>query len=149
MKTVKFTLMLTFGLLGLAYAAIGGVVLYTRLNPALGRVFLPLGTAFLLAAVAVWYFFGRAKRRREELLTWGTRAKATVTEVRANLNVRVNRRSPDVVLAQCTHPITREKVTLRSHNVMNCTLLPGDTVEIAFDPMNERSYVFDLREENA
>lgn len=149
MRFVKNTLMLTFGLLGLAYTFIGGVMLYMGVNPALGYVFLPLGAAFLLATAAVWYFFSRARRRREELLTWGTRAKATVTEVRANLNVRVNRRNPDVVLAQCVHPITRETVTIRSQHVINCTLHPGDTVEIAFDPMNERRYAFDLREECA
>lgn len=149
MRIVKNTLMLTFGLLGLAYTIFGGAMLHMGVSPVLGYVFLPLGVAFLLVTAAVWYFFSRARRRREELLTWGTRAKATVTGVRANLNVRVNRRNPDVVLAQCVHPITRETVTLRSHNVMDCTLHPGDTVEIAFDPMNERRYAFDLREECA
>ncbi len=149
MRVVKNTLMLVFGLLGLAYAAIGGVVLYTGVSPALGYVFLPLGVAFLLATVAVWYFFSRAKHRREELLTWGTRVKAAVTEVRVNPNVRVNRRNPHVVLARCVHPVTRETVTLRSHSVMDCTLQPGNTVDILFDPMNERRYVFDLQEESA
>ncbi len=149
MRIVKNILMLVFGLLGLAYTAIGGVALHTGVSPVLGYVFLPLGAAFLLATAAVWYFFNRANRRREELLTWGTRVRAAVTDVRANQNVRVNGRNPDVVLARCTHPVTRETVTLRSHNVMNCTLQPGDTVEILFDPMNEKRYVFDLREENA
>lgn len=147
MKIVKFTLMLTFGLLGTVYTALGAAVLYTRLSPALGYVFLPLGIAFLAATFCVWYFFGRSQRRRQELLTWGTRATATVTEVQTNLNLRVNRRNPKVVLVTCTHPITRETVTLRSHNVMDCTLQPGQTVDIAFDPMNERRYIFDLTED--
>lgn len=149
MRIVKNTLMLTFGLLGLVYTFIGGAMLCMGVKLVLVCVFLSLGAAFLLATAAVWYFFSRACRRREELLTWGTRAKATVTEVRSNLNVRVNRRNPDVVLARCVHPITRETVTLRSHHVINCTLQPGDMVEIAFDPMNERRYAFDLREECA
>lgn len=149
MRIVRNILMLVFGLLGLAYTAIGALALHTGFSPVLGYVFLPLGAAFLLATAAVWYFFNRSRRRREELLTWGTRARATVTDVRVNPNVRVNHRNPHVVLAQCVHPVTRETVTLRSHNVMDCTLQPGDTVDILFDPMNEKRYVFDLREESA
>lgn len=149
MKMVRNILALVFGLIGLTYAIIGGAVLYTGISPVLGYVFLPLGLLFLLAAGCVWMFLSRSLRRREELLTWGTRATATVTEVQSNLNLRLNGYHPKIVLARCVHPITHETLTLRSHNVANCTLQPGQTVEIAFDPMNEKHYVFDLMEERA
>lgn len=146
MKMIRNILALIFGLLGLIYAIIGGAVLYTGLSPVLGHVFLPLGLLFLLAAGCVWFTLSRSLRRREELLTWGTRATATVMEVQTNMNLRMKGRYPKTVLARCVHPFTRETVTLRSHNVQDCTLKPGQTVDIAFDPMNERRYIFDLME---
>lgn len=149
MKMVRNILVLVFGFLGLTYGIIGGAVLYTGVSLALGYIFLPLGVLFLLAAGCVWFFLSRSLRRREELLTWGTRVTATVTKVYANSNLRMNGHHPKVVLAQCVHPITHETLTLRSHNVQDCTLQPGQTVDIAFDPMNEKHYVFDLMEKRA
>lgn len=151
MKTVKHILTLVFGILGTVYTAIGFFMLSAgSTDPALpivGNVFFGLGVVFLLATALVWYFISRSQRRREELLTWGVRVTGTVTDIRVNYSVKVNRRSPVVVYAECTHPVTRERVTLRSHNLWNCTMETGQTVEIAFDQMNEKRYVFDIREE--
>ena len=150
MKTVKHILALVFGILGTVYTAMGFFMLNAGNDEALfivGNVFFGLGLVFLLAAVLVWYFINRSQRRREELLTWGVRATGTVTDIRVNYSIKVNRRSPVVVYAACTHPVTREQVTLRSHNLWNCTLEAGQTVDVAFDQMNEKRYAFDIREE--
>lgn len=151
MKTVKHILTLVFGILGTVYTAIGFFMLSAsgadEALPIVGNVFFWLGLVFLLAAAGVWYFINRSQRRREELLTWGIRATGTVTDIRVNYSVKVNRRSPVVVYAECTHPVTREQVTLRSHNLWNCTLETGQTVDIVFDQMNEKRYAFDIREE--
>ncbi|MBE5804248.1 MAG: hypothetical protein E7316_07025 [Clostridiales bacterium] len=153
MKTVRFILTLVFGILGLVYTLLGGAMLYFSQYNAdpdlfiLGHVFFWLGLAFLIAMLAVRYFLGRSLRRREELLTYGLRVPATVTDIRVNYNVRVNHRSPVVIYAECIHPVSREKVTLRSHNLWNCTMETGRRVDILFDQMNEKLYVFDIREE--
>lgn len=151
MKSVKHILTLVFGLLGLVYTAIGGVMLnVTGADPdlpLLGNIFFILGAAFLAAAVLVWYFISRRERRRAELMTYGIRVSATVTDIRVNYGVKVNRRSPVVVYATCTHPVTREEVTLASHNLWNCTTSTGQKVDICFDQMNEKLYAFDLHEE--
>lgn len=151
MKTVKHILALVFGILGTVYTAMGFFMLNaSSADPDLlivGNVFFVLGLVFLLTTALVWYFISRSQRRREELLTWGIRATGTVTDIRVNYSVKVNRRSPVVVYAECVHPVTRERVTLRSHNLWNCTMETGQTVDIAFDQMNEKRYVFDIREE--
>ena len=151
MKTVKHILALVFGILGTVYAVLGGVMLGIPANdPELsivGNIFLLLGLAFLLAAVLVWYFISRSQRRREELLAWGLRTTGTVTDIRVNYSVKVNRRSPVMVYAECTHPLTHERVTLRSHNLWNCIIETGQKVDIVFDQMNEKRYAFDIREE--
>ena len=151
MKTVKHILTLVFGILGTVYTTIGFFMLSAGgaddARFIVGHVFFGLGLAFLLATAGVWYFISRSQRRREELLAWGVRATGTVTDIRVNYSVKVNRRCPVVVYAECTHPVTHERVTLRSHNLWNCTLETGQTVDIVFDQMNEKRYAFDIREE--
>ena len=154
MKTAKRILTLVFGLLGLVYTLLGSAMLYFGRQPAadpdlpiIGNIFLVLGLAFLTATLAVWYFMGRSERRRAEVLTYGIRVSATVTDIRINHNVRVNHRSPVVIYAECVHPVSREKVTLRSHSLWNCTMATGQRVDILFDQMDEKRYAFDIREE--
>lgn len=153
MKSVKHILTLVFGILGTVYAAIGFVMLNVNNTdpdlPIVGNVFFILGLVFLLTTVLVWYFISRSQRMRQELLTWGTRVTATVTDIRVNYSVKVNHRSPVVVYATCIHPVSREQVTLRSHNLWNCVMESGQKVDIVFDPMNEKRYAFDIREEAA
>ena len=151
MKTVKHILALVFGILGAVYAIIGYVMLnvVTDSNPDLpivGNVFFLLGIAFLIATAGVWYFIGRKERRRRELLSYGLRVTAVVTDVRPNYAIRVNRRCPWVAYAECDHPVTGEHLLLHSHSLWNCTVSTGQSVEIAFDQMNEKRFVFDIPE---
>lgn len=152
MKTVKHILTLVFGLLGAIYTAIGMFMLNAPSAdpdlPVVGRIFTALGVAFLLATVLVWYFISRSERRRQEVLAYGIRVSATVTDIRVNYSVKVNRRSPVIAYAQCVHPVTRETVTLRSHNLWRVTIATGDKVDILFDQMDEKRYAFDIPEED-
>lgn len=151
MKTAKHIIAFVFGLLGVIYAAIGFVMMSIPADdpevPLVGSIFAPLGVAFLLVAALVWYFISRSERRRQEVLAYGIRVRAVVTDIRINYSVKVNRRSPITVYAQCIHPVSRETVTLRSHNLWNATIATGDKVDICFDQMNEKLYAFDIPEE--
>ena len=153
MKTVKHILALVFGILGLVYSAIGLMIINIpsadQEVPLVGYVFAPLGAAFLLAAVLVWYFLSRSERRRQELLSYGIRVAAIITDIRVNYSVKVNRRCPVIAYAQCIHPVTREEVTLRSHNLWGATIATGDKVDICFDQMDEKRYAFDIPEAKA
>lgn len=95
----------------------------------------------------VWRVMGRGARRREEILQYGLRTTALVTELRENRSVQVNNRHPWVAIATCTHPTTREQVTIKSHMLWSPTVAEGDRVDVAFDPMDERRYAMDIREE--
>ena len=151
MKTVKHVLALVFGILGVVYTIIGYVMLNVITDtdpdlPIVGNVFFLLGIAFLIATAGVWYFIGRKERQRRELLDYGIRVTATVTDVRRNYAIKVNHRCPWVAYAECTHPVTGQRVLLHSHNLWNCTIATGQSVEIAFDQMNEKRFVFDIPE---
>ena len=150
MKSVKHILALVFGLLGLTYTVIGMIMLNVTSTdpdvPVVGNVFSLLGVVFLAATALIWYFLGRNERRRREVLDYGIRVAATVTDVRPNYSVRVNRRHPWIVYAECVHPVTREKAVLRSHNVWNVSIATGQRVDILVDQMNEKRYAFDIPE---
>ncbi len=113
----------------------------------LGLVFSTLGVVFMIVGVVAWMAIDGGSRRREALLGYGRRVMATVTEVRVNSAVRVNGRSPYLVFAACTNPVSGQTETVKSHSIWATSLQPGDLVEVAFDPMNEKKYAFDLREE--
>lgn len=153
MKNVKRILMLVFGILGVCYLAIAAVVVGTLQNPAVDRelgiiaiVFGALGAIFLLVTVILALTMNRGEKKRRELLEYGVRVRATVTDVRPNYSIKVNRRCPWQVYAECTHPITGQHVVLHSHNLWYCNVTTGQTVEIAFDQMNEKKFAFDLPE---
>ena len=103
-----------------------------------------LGTGFIIAAV-----MKKKERNREEILQYGLRATAVVTELRQNRSVQVNNRHPWVATAVCTHPNTREEMTLKSHMVWKPAVAVGDTVDVAFDPMDDSRYAMDIPEETA
>ncbi len=113
----------------------------------LGVVFSSIGAVFVVVGVVIWMVTDGGRRRREALLGYGRRVMATVTEVRVNPSIRVNGRSPYQVFAQCTNPVSGQTETVKSHNIWDTALQIGDRVEVAFDPMNEKKYAFDLREE--
>lgn len=153
MKQVKRILVLVFGLMGVVYVTVAGILGAVMESgdpdpdlPILIFVFTILGGAFLLAALIVSVVMSSSERRRQELLSYGIRVKATVIDITQNTAVRVNRRSPWRVTAECTHPITGLHTVLRSHNLWNCTIATGQKVEIVFDQMNERKYAFDIPE---
>lgn len=114
--------------------------------PVIGAVFTAVGATFLVIAVIVNLAMRRTLRQREALLGYGRRASATVTSVSENFTITVNGRHPWIVTAVCTHPLTGRDVTVCSHSLWTCTVQPGQKVEIAFDPMNERKFAFDLHE---
>lgn len=154
MKTVKLILRMVLGLIGGVYLVVAAVM-YKLMQetplpdediPVLFAVFGGLGGLFLGLAVLIPWLVGRGERRRQELLAWGQRVTATVVDVRPNYNVRVNRRHPWVVYAECIHPVTREKVVLHSHSVWNCHIATGQSVDVVFDQMNEKRFAFDIPE---
>lgn len=112
-----------------------------------GVVFLCVGAVFTAVGVILWGVMGRGDAKRAVLLSYGQRVRAEVVEVREDRTVSVNGRHPWRVFAACEHPITREQVRLRSHCVWENVPNVGDSVDVAFDPMNEKRYAFDLKEE--
>ena len=113
----------------------------------MASVFGAVAIVTLGIGLAVWFLMGRGERRREELLQYGLRTTAVVTELRQNRSVQVNNRHPWVAVATCTHPSTREEMTIKSHMLWHPVIAEGDRVDVAFDPMDERRYAMDIPEE--
>ena len=163
MKHHNFVLKLVFGILGAIYTVLGGVLLTVAAASAgdirriftlpegevvfaiNGTVFTALGVIFLLVAVILILVGRRKKRMREELLTWGARVTGTITQVRVNRSIRVNGRHPLLAQVQCAFP--SGEVTLTSPHLWNACPATGDTVEVIYDPMDERRYVIEFPEE--
>lgn len=147
MKLFKMIFSSVFGAVGLVFLAVGLAVrsVPDADAPVLAPIFCLSGGIFLLVAMITLLLL--SDRRRKRLLDTGIRVTATVTDIRPNYGVKLNQRSPYRVYAQCEHPLTRETVTLHSHDLFHLTVATGQTVEIAFDPMHEKRYAFDLSEE--
>ena len=79
---------------------------------------------------------------REELLTWGSRVKGEVVDVRVDYPVRVNRRSPVIAKVRCTLP--SGEITLRSPRLWDAHPAVGNVVEVIYDPMDEKRYVIEF-----
>lgn len=105
-----------------------------------------LGIGFLAAGAGTYIGMSRAEKRREEMFLYGHVVKGTVEKVKCNHAVRVNNRSPWYVYVRCQHPVMREEVTVRSHSVYDLTVQQGDTVRVAFDPLDERKHAVELPE---
>ena len=110
-------------------------------------IFGVLAVVQLGAGFMIWKVMGRGERRREEILQYGLRATAVVTELKENRAVQVNGRHPWVAVATCVHPSTREEMTVKSHLLWKPSVAEGDHIDVAFDPMDERRYAMDIREE--
>lgn len=163
MKNGSFVLKLIFGLMGAIYAVIGVVFLVVAMKAAggidriftlpeeklafaiNGVVFTVLGAAFLVVTVILALAGRKQQRMREELLTYGTRVMGEVVDVRINHSIRVNRRSPLVAQVKCLLPTG--EVTLKSKNLWNACPSTGDTVEVIYDPMDEKRYVIEFADE--
>lgn len=113
----------------------------------MGIVFTAMGAVFALAGIITAVALGSAARSREALLGYGRRVIATVLSVDVNRSVNLGKVHPLRVTAECTHPLTGTTVHIRSHNILSTNLQPGDRVEVAFHPSNEKKYAFDLPEE--
>ncbi len=156
MKSSNFGHKLVFGILGGTYTVIGGVFL--ALAPTMGGVqtdggmafgiigpvFLALGIVFLVVTLLLARADKRRARMREELLTWGQRVKAEVVDVRIDYSVKINRRSPVIAKVRCEFP--SGEVTLKSPRLWDKAPAVGDTVDVLYDPMDEKRYVIDFPE---
>ena len=161
MKGSNFGHKLVFGALGATYTVVGGAFLAMAISAAgslrhiftlpekeltfaiLGMVFTILGIAFLLVTLLFVRGDKRRARLREELLTWGARATGIVTEVKVDYTVKVNRRSPVIAKVTCTLP--SGEVTLKSPRLWDKCPSAGDTVEVLYDPMDEKRYVIEFQ----
>lgn len=110
----------------------------------LAWVFGGVGAVFLIAGTVCLCFGLAASRREAVLYTYGKRVTVTITDVRENLYVRINRRHPVQLFAACSHPLTGVQTELHSQNLLSTALRPGDTVDVLFDPQDERHYLFDI-----
>lgn len=162
MKRGNLIVRLVFGLLGVIYAIVGAVCLTIARNMAgdirrifrlpeddlalaiVGTVFSVLGAVFLVVTLMLILLGRRRSRLREELLSWGQRVQGTVTGVRVDYAIRVNGRSPLIAQVRC--PFPRGEVTLKSPRLWGVTPAVGDTVDVLYDPMDERKYVMDFPE---
>ena len=115
----------------------------------LGGIFGATSLLLLGTGVTIWLIMGRRERRRQEILQYGLKVSAVITELKQNYAVKVNNRSPWVATAVCVHPVTREEVTLHSHMLWRPSAGVGDTVTASFDPMDDRRYALDIQEANA
>ena len=113
----------------------------------MGGIFGVIAVITLGIGVTIWSVMGRGQRRREEILQYGLRTTAVVTELKQNRSVQVNGRHPWVATATCVHPSTREEKTIKSHLLWYPVIAEGDHIDVAFDPMDERRYAMDIREE--
>lgn len=161
MKSSYFGHKLVFGILGAVYTVLGSVFLALAITKAgdvqaifshpeedvvafasLGIVFPLLGIAFLLVTLLLVRADKRRARMWEELLTWGSRVKAEIVDVRIDHTVRVNRRSPVIARVRCQLP--SGEVILKSHRLWDECPATGDPVEVIYDPMDEKRYVIEF-----
>ncbi|MBE5811647.1 MAG: hypothetical protein E7318_12050 [Clostridiales bacterium] len=162
MKHGNIVLKLVFGGIGLVYTIVGLICLLQGIDAAgslnaiftlqgelrevatVGAIFSVLGPCFLIAALCLVIKDKRRARMKEELLAWGSRVQGTVTQVRVNHSIRVNGRNP--LIAQVLCPFPSGEVTLTSPHLWNIRPAVGDTVDVIYDPMDERRYVIDFQE---
>lgn len=107
------------------------------------------GLGQLMLGVGLFVGMGRRERQREELFLYGTVVNGQVEAVRCNYAVSVNGRHPWYACVRCVHPITGQQITVRSHGVYDILLQEGDTVRVAFDPMNEKKYAVEMTAQEA
>lgn len=110
-------------------------------------VFVCIGGVMLLACLVTAIAARAVRKKREELLVWGQRVTVTIDAINVNTMVTMMNRHPERLYAHCVHPVTGETVKLHSHDLWKTPLQPGDRVDVLFDPMNEKRYVFDVRED--
>lgn len=163
MKSGNLILKLVFGLMGIVYTIVGAICLSLAVGKAgdirqiftlpeddlalaiMGVVFGVLGVAFLIATVCIILAGRKQKRLREELLQYGTRVTGIITDVQINRTIQVNGHSPLVAKVQCR--FATGEVTLKSRNLWSACPATGDTVDVIYDPMDEKRYVIEIPDE--
>lgn len=113
----------------------------------MGGIFGVIAVILLAIGLIISSVMKKRERRREEILQYGLRTTATIVELNQNRSVQVNHRHPWVAVAICTHPATRDEMTLKSHMLWKPAVAVGDKVDVAFDPMDDRRYAMDIPEE--
>ena len=158
---------LVFFLMGVMFAVLGGVFisvsgddvvllsdpdvwLFEHHNdevalPMVGVVFAVLGGIFLAVGGVLLFLDRRSARRLRELQEYGERVPGTVTDITLDRTVSVNGNHPLIVHVTCRSPRGGD-VTVKSRRIWNTTLSTGDSVDVLFDPMDERRYAVDLQD---
>ena len=160
MKSGNLIVKLVFGIMGIVFAAVGVICLTIARSMAgsmrhifrlpeddlalsiMGVVFGVVGVAFLIVTVCIILSDRRQKRLREELLQYGTRVTGIITDVQVNRTIQVNGPSPLVAKVQCQ--FATGEVTLKSRNLWSACPATGDTVDVIYDPMDEKRYVIEF-----
>lgn len=115
---------------------------FTFLFGLLGLGFGGVGAGFFTAWFLNW-------RKRKWLGFNGERVRATITTVRLNTMVKMNGKSPYVILAQWHDPLKNMVHTFKSENIRSLpeALGPGDEVNVLVDPTNYRRYYVEVQPE--
>jgi len=162
-----FIVGLVFALIGAIFTVIGVAFLLTNFEllpqladsevwmgetpdalalPVIGVVFTVMGAFFAVMGLVFLWVVRRQRLLREELERFGLRVQGQITDIRVDHSVRVNGRSPLRLMVTARHPTTGETKTLRGPSVWNTSLTTEDTVEVLFDPQDEKKYVVVLPE---
>lgn len=115
----------------------GSAKLFTGLFTTFGVVMLALGVGFFA-------LMSRREHQRDELFRYGMVVQGVVEDLQWNYAVSVNGRHPWHAMVKCVHPRTGEQITVRSHGEYGPQLRIGETVRVAFDPMDEKKYAVEL-----
>ncbi|MEO9462084.1 MAG: DUF3592 domain-containing protein [Marinomonas sp.] len=111
-------------------------------------IFAGMGGLFALIGGAMLLSHLRRKRTIEHLYARGMRIEMPFTRCYVNTSLRINGRSPYVVEAQGTHPITGKFACFQSEPIwLNLSsALDGQKVPVLIDPNSPKDHVIDLRQ---
>lgn len=112
----------------------------------LTRLLFGIGGVLLLGALLTHLFSRRNQERLAILRASGIRRQGTVTQVCKNYDIDVNNHHPWEVTATCVHPRTGETVTAYEPAVWKTTLQPGDSIDVLFDPIDDKVFMLDIEE---
>lgn len=98
--------------------------------------------------VLIWTFVTRNKSRKELLLKEnGYSVRAKVVSVELNQNIRMNRRSPYIIVCQWQDPLSSSIHVFKSKNIWfdpSRYIDHSRTINVFCDPNNLKSYVVDI-----
>ncbi len=100
----------------------------------LGGVFLLIGLSFLATNISKITLRNRLQRE-------GVSVQARIVGVKPLTWMKINGRTPWVILGACTHPYTGVEMKVRSHLLLMKPQVNQETVTVLVDPMRDRRYV--------